>query len=142
MAAIQPVEAVSKYAREATVKQEQTSQSDTLVFPPPENRITKRANMSSESLKDLLRGGGRLKALADRAERMVSLADRIRDALPEPERHHVSGVSVAADGQLNVTADSAAWAARVRYRADDLLVAARRHGIAATRCRVRVAPQG
>lgn len=98
--------------------------------------------MTSESLKDLLRRGGRLTELADRAERMVSLADQIREALPQPERNHVSAVSVAANGQLNVTTHSAAWAARLRYLADDLLVAARRHGIAATRCRVRVAPDG
>jgi hypothetical protein len=98
--------------------------------------------MSSESLKDLLQGGGRLKSLAQRAERMVSLTDQLREALPDPEKHHLVAASVSAANQLNVTADSAAWAARLRYLADDLLVAARHHGIAATRCRIRVAPQG
>lgn len=98
--------------------------------------------MSGGSLKDLLQRSGQLKSLAQRAERMAGLTERLREALPEPEKQHLVAASVSADtNQLNVTADSAAWAARLRYVADDLLVAARKHGIAATRCRIRVAPK-
>jgi hypothetical protein len=82
-------------------------------------------------LGDLL-GAGRLGRLTKEAERRRALADRVRALLPSEEAEHVVSASMTAEGQLVLVMDSAAWAARVRYRAERLGV---------TELRVKVSPQ-
>ena len=70
------------------------------------------------SLGDLLLAGdlGRLRA---EAERRRTLTREIRNLLPRTVARHVVGAHRDAQGRLVIAADSAAWAARLRFVADD-----------------------
>lgn len=70
------------------------------------------------SLADLLTTGdiGRLRR---EAERRRTLTDEVRARLPAGVAAHVTGAHRDGDGRLCVSADSAAWAARLRFIADD-----------------------
>ena len=95
----------------------------------------------SKSLKSLL--GDRdssLGQLAGRAASMVALRDRRAAALPDELGTRITDANVDGDNVLVVVCGSAAWAARLRFHADTLLSAARRHGCHAARCRVRARP--
>jgi predicted nucleic acid-binding Zn ribbon protein len=83
------------------------------------------------SLAELLQSGdiGRLTRQAE--ERRV-LLEQIRESLSAEEGEHLVGAGYDDEGTLIVTMDSAAWAARVRYRARDLTTA---------RLRVKVVPR-
>ena len=83
------------------------------------------------SLAELLKTGN-LADLAAEARRREGLTERIRGLLPSDEAAHLVAVHTIDTGELVLTMDSSAWAARVRYRAEDL---------GAERLRVRVLPQ-
>ena len=95
----------------------------------------------SKSLKNLLSDAeSSLGALAGRAACMVALRDRLASSLPDDMGSHITDAAVDADNVLVVVCESAAWAARLRFHADDLLCEARRGGFPAGRCRVRARP--
>ena len=62
---------------------------------------------------------GALANLEQRARRVMSLTAKVRNALAEPERHHVLAASYHEDN-LVVTTDSAAWTAQIRFAQDEL----------------------
>jgi hypothetical protein len=67
----------------------------------------------------LLQSGDIGKLLSQAAERR-RLAAEVRALLPAEEALHVVSASTDAAGRLVVGVDSAAWAARVRYRVREL----------------------
>lgn len=82
------------------------------------------------SLKEIMRTG-HLARLVDQARQRLETTNRVRAMLPSDEAQHVVAASVGADGELTIVMDSAVWAARVRYRQEQL---------GAVSLRVRVAP--
>jgi predicted nucleic acid-binding Zn ribbon protein len=72
------------------------------------------------SIADVLQSSNisRLKATA--IERRT-LAGRVRSELARPEADHVVGAHIDDNGQLVISMDSAAWAARLRYTTPQLL---------------------
>jgi hypothetical protein len=89
-------------------------------------------NSGPNALADLLSRGD-LKFLADEARRREALTARVRALLPPEEAAHLVSAGATADNELTLVMDSPAWAARVRYRAEEL---------GAERVRVRVLPPG
>lgn len=67
------------------------------------------------------------------AQRRRTLTEDVRARLPAADAAHVVGAHREADGRLVITADSGAWAARIRFIADDA-------GLG--RVQVKVAPPG
>ena len=72
-----------------------------------------------ESVAELI-GRGRLGELAREAQRRRGVADRVRSLLPPEEAEHVVGATTTEQGELVLVMDSPVWAARVRYRAEEL----------------------
>jgi hypothetical protein len=70
-------------------------------------------------LTDLLRSGDIATLLSQAAERRRLVAE-VRASLPADLAEHVVSASADAGGRLVVGVDSAAWAARVRYRVREL----------------------
>jgi hypothetical protein len=62
---------------------------------------------------------GVLAGLEQRAKRVMNLTTKVRNALSEPERHHVLAAAYHED-TLVVTTDSAAWTAQIRFAQDEL----------------------
>jgi hypothetical protein len=83
------------------------------------------------SVADLVRRG-RIGELAREAERRRGVADRVRAQLPPEEAEHLVGASTTETGELVLVMDSPVWAARVRYRAEEL---------GAKQLRVKVVPK-
>jgi hypothetical protein len=79
-----------------------------------------------------------LGALATAAERHLELATRVRSVLGEPLGSYVSACNLRPDGTLMVTATNPERAARLRFEAETILGACRKHFPAATRVKVRV----
>jgi hypothetical protein len=84
------------------------------------------------SIADLL-SRGELRSLADKARQRESLTSRIRSLLPADEAAHLVSAGLSDDGKLTLLMDSSAWAARVRFRAEEL---------GAEKLTVRVLPPG
>lgn len=77
----------------------------------------------SEPMKPITAGLGSLFAnLERRARESLNLADRVRAALPAPEKEHVLSATYREDTVI-VTTDSAAWASRLRFLHAELLSA-------------------
>lgn len=72
-----------------------------------------------KALVDLL-GAGSLENLTNRTRQHRELTAEIRAALPADEAEHLVLAQIGTQGELILTMDSAAWAARVRYRAGQL----------------------
>jgi Dna[CI] antecedent, DciA len=70
-------------------------------------------------LADLLTGDKLSKLSTEAASRRL-LAAEVRAALPEAEAGHVVSAHVDDLGRLVIGADTAAWAARLRYAIDSL----------------------
>jgi hypothetical protein len=66
-----------------------------------------------------LQSGDIAKLVSQAAERRRLVAE-VRAALPADEAEHVVSASTDAAGRLVVGVDSAAWAARLRYRVAEL----------------------
>jgi hypothetical protein len=62
---------------------------------------------------------GKLAKLERRATQVMSLTNKVRQVLPDPERHHVLAAAYHKD-TLVITTDSAAWTAQIRFAHDDL----------------------
>jgi hypothetical protein len=63
--------------------------------------------------------GPKIAALEARAKAVLALCDKVRAALPEPEKSHVLSASYH-DDTLVVSADSAAWCGHIRYQENSL----------------------
>ena len=73
------------------------------------------------SVKDLLeKSGSPLATVSGKAARLEELTNVVRQVLPEPLKWHLVAVSERED-TLVLTADSAAWAARLRFHERDVL---------------------
>lgn len=96
--------------------------------------------MSSNKLKNLLNpcNAGDLGDLISRAQRMGELTEILSSALPESDRGSIVAANVREDGELVVICASSAWASRLRYETEKLLLAAKNAGITAHTCRIRV----
>lgn len=92
---------------------------------------------SSHTAIELL-GQGPAASLLARARSLASLQDRIRRLLPEPLGAHCT-VSNLRRGTLSLTADSPAWAARLRFLAPQLQRQLGSDRIRTVRVRVRPA---
>jgi hypothetical protein len=97
----------------------------------------------SEHFKPLGAGLGSLfEHLERRVHSNVELADRVRAALPGPEKDHVVSATYR-DDTLIVLADSAAWCTHVRYGQAQLLERLRAAGETRfTKLKVKVAGAG
>ncbi len=100
--------------------------------------------MPLKSLENLLSSGekGSLGDLVRRAEDMGVLASRLQDALGGDEGASIRAANVRDDGTLVVLVSSSAWAARLRFETDTLLEAARKAGVRAEACKIRVSQDG
>ena len=81
---------------------------------------------------------GELADIVRRARDMGELAQALARALPPDEAASLVAANVRDDGELVVICRSPAWAARLRYEADTLLDAARRHGAVVNKLTIRV----
>lgn len=63
--------------------------------------------------------GSALAGLERRANEVLSLTNKVKQALPSPEREHVIA-AVYHEDALVITTDSAAWTAQVRFAIDEL----------------------
>lgn len=82
-------------------------------------------------LADLFEAGN-LAKIAQEAEKRLETTVRVRSMLPADEAKHLVSARFGPDGELVLAMDSAAWAAKVRYRQEQL---------GAKRLRVRVVPR-
>ncbi|MES1190534.1 MAG: DciA family protein [Steroidobacter sp.] len=78
-----------------------------------------RFDMKSPLQPFLAGHGDLLGQLERRATEVMTLTSKVKQALPEPERHHVIA-AVYHDDTLVITADSAVWTAQIRFAIDDL----------------------
>jgi hypothetical protein len=89
------------------------------------------ANKRPVPLSELLQTGP-LADLAAEAGRREGLTERIRALLPAEEGAHLVAASQSDSGELTLMMDSSVWAARVRFRGEEL---------GSDRLRVRVLPK-
>lgn len=96
--------------------------------------------MSAKKLENLLHSGsgGNLEKLIQTAQNMDSLTGVLRGTLMTELADHVIAANVRENGELVVICSSSAWASRIRFEADALLVAAREAGFDAASLRVSV----
>ena len=96
--------------------------------------------MSAKRLDRLINplNNGELGNIVRRAREMGELAEALAGALPPDEAASLVAANVREDGELVVVCRSPAWAARLRYKADTLLTAARQYGAAVERITIRV----
>jgi hypothetical protein len=93
-----------------------------------------------KTLKGLLGESPRLAQLAQKAARLAALTASAREALPPEIQPHLTAASVHED-TLVLTADSPAWAARLRLHGREILTfLAAGQGIRASRVSVRSRP--
>jgi hypothetical protein len=97
-------------------------------------------NKELKRLSELIcAAGSPLQELARQAAERTDLCACLRAALPADMASHLLGANVHPDGALVVLTDSPAWAARLRFEAEQLLM----HGQAlypqVMRVRIRVA---
>ena len=96
--------------------------------------------MTTNKLKNLLSSckDGDLGDVISRARQMGELTEILSKALPESDRGAIVAANVRDGGELVVICASSAWASRLRYETEVLLAAARKAGVSADTCRVRV----
>lgn len=71
---------------------------------------------------------------------MQSLRATIAGGLPEQLANHIVDVAVDDGHALVVVTHEPAWAARLRFHSADMLSLARRSGVPATHCQIKVRP--
>ena len=96
--------------------------------------------MAINKLKNLLdpSSDGDLGDLINRTRHMEELTGLLIEALPEPDRNAIVAANIRKDGELVIICASSAWASRLRYETEVLLSAAKKAGIMAHTCRIRV----
>jgi hypothetical protein len=96
--------------------------------------------MSVKSLQDLLNlnENGGLGDIIQHARDMGELVALLQASLAKEEAQSVVAANIRDDGELVVLASSPAWAAKLRFEAESLMIAARQTGAEVTSCTVRV----
>ena len=94
------------------------------------------------SLRKLMTRGTALGRLVRRAAEVSSLTDRVRGSLPAKLRPHLVSVVVESPGRAVIIADSAAWAARLRYFETAIETVLEPEAAKIEEIRIRVAPRG
>lgn len=96
--------------------------------------------MPLKSLENLLEQGssGELGSLVKRAREMDSLVRALQQALDDDAGASIRAANIREDATLVVLVSSSAWAARLRFETDALLDAARKTGVEAEACKIRV----
>lgn len=96
--------------------------------------------MASNELKNLLNpnSGGDLGDIIKRAKKMGELTSALSEGLPEEYAGAIIAANLRENGDLVIIAASSAWASRLRFEIDALLAQAKRAGVKATTCRIRV----
>ena len=103
------------------------------------NAITKRG--APRAIGELLtRGAPVLSQIRDQSARQTFWQSWFSEQVPEALGTHITG-AVARDGILTVFAESAAWAARLRYALRELQPAIERADRSVHEIRVRVLPR-
>ncbi|NIA27160.1 MAG: DUF721 domain-containing protein [Desulfobulbaceae bacterium] len=92
---------------------------------------------SLENLLNLNENGG-LGDIIRHARDMGELVALLQASLPKEEAESVVAANIRDDGELVVLASSPAWAAKLRFEAESLMIAARQTGAEVTACSVRV----
>ena len=97
--------------------------------------------MSEKSLENLLNAnaGGGLGEIIRHARDMGNLVQMLQKALPDDQAPAIAAANIRDDGELVVLASSSAWASRLRYETEILMLAARETGQEVKSCSVRVA---
>ena len=96
--------------------------------------------MASNELKNLLNpnDGGDLGKIIERAQKMGELTSALSEGLPKEYAGAIIAANLRENGDLVIIAASSAWASRLRFETDALLAQARRAGVQANTCRIRV----
>lgn len=96
--------------------------------------------MSIKSLENLLNPNddGGLGEIIRHAQDMGELLQCLQQQLPDEVAANILSANVRDDGELVVLASSPAWAAKLRFDADELMRAARQSGADVRSCKVRV----
>jgi hypothetical protein len=91
-------------------------------------------------LGKLLKSGSadRLGKLVERSRNMGDLAQILRAALPSDAAPHLQAANLRDDGELVLVCSSSSWAARLRFESEGLLKVARKAGLRAETCSVKV----
>ena len=96
--------------------------------------------MPLKSLENLLNpnDGQELSDIVRRARDLGELAAALQRSLPQDQAAGIRSANIRDNGELVVLAASPAWAARLRFEADQLMAAARSTGAEVNSCTVRV----
>jgi hypothetical protein len=96
--------------------------------------------MSVKSLENLLNlnENGGLGDIIRHARDMGELVALLQASLAKEVAQSVVAANIRDDGELVVLASSPAWAAKLRFEAESLMIAARQTGAEVTACTVRV----
>jgi len=81
---------------------------------------------------------GGLGEIIRHAQDMGELLQCLQQQLPDEVAANILSANVRDDGELVVLASSPAWAAKLRFDADELMRAARQSGADVRSCKVRV----
>ena len=96
--------------------------------------------MPIKRLENLLNpnNDGGLGEIIRHAQDMGELLQCLQQQLPDEIAANILSANVRDDGELVVLASSPAWAAKLRFEADELVAAARQSGADINSCKVRV----
>ena len=97
--------------------------------------------MTIKRLENLLNPNddGDLADIIRHARDMGKLVQILQKSLPAEEAGSIVAANIRDPGELVVLASSSAWASRLRFETDTLIAAARKSGVEAYTCTVRVA---
>ena len=97
--------------------------------------------MTAKRLENLLNPSkdGGLGSIVQRAQKMGALAAALARAVDPEEGASIVAANVRDDGELVVLVRSPAWASRLRFATETMLDTARKRGMKADRCTIRVA---
>jgi hypothetical protein len=96
--------------------------------------------MAIVKLGQLLKSGSgdKLERLVEHSQNMGNLAQLLRSSLPADVAGHLLAANLKEPGELVLICSSSTWAARLRYESEQLMKAARKAGIEADRCSIKV----
>lgn len=96
--------------------------------------------MPMKRLENLLNPNddGTLGDIIRHAQDMGELVRVLQCSLPEESASSIRAANIRDDGELVVLASTSAWAAKLRFEADQLMAAARATGAAVKSCTIRV----
>ena len=97
--------------------------------------------MTIKRLENLLNPNddGDLADIIRHARDMGKLVHILQKSLPAEEAGSIVAANIRGPGELVILASSSAWASRLRFETDTLIAAARKSGVEANTCTIRVA---